>query len=72
MSTLREKMLTELQLKGITPRTQKKYLREVGLMADYFDKPLEELGEKEVKDYLVHMLDQVPDSAEREVDRGQM
>jgi integrase/recombinase XerD len=50
-------MLTDLQLKGITPRTQKKYLREVSLMADYFDKPLEELGEKEVKDYLVHMLE---------------
>jgi site-specific recombinase XerD len=57
MNALREKMLTELQLKGITPRTQKKYLREVNLMADYFDKPLEELGEKEVKDYLVHMLE---------------
>ena len=50
-------MLTDLQLKGITPRTQKKYLREVSIMADYFDKPLEELGEKEVKDYLVHMLE---------------
>jgi len=57
MNTVREKMLTELQLKGITPRTQKKYLREVRIMADYFDKPLEELGEKEVKDYLVHMLE---------------
>jgi integrase/recombinase XerD len=57
MNTLREKMLTELQLKGITPRTQKKYLREVGIMADYFDKPLDELGEKEVKGYLVHMLE---------------
>jgi site-specific recombinase XerD len=56
MSKLREQMLVDLQLKGITPRTQKKYLREIGFMADYFDKPLEELGEKEVKDYLVHML----------------
>ncbi len=56
MDALREQMMKDLQLKGITPRTQHKYLREVGLMADYFDKPLEELGEKEVKDYLVHML----------------
>jgi len=57
MDTLREHMMKDLQLKGITPRTQKKYLREIGIMADYFDKPLEELGEKEVKDYLVHMLE---------------
>jgi integrase/recombinase XerD len=57
MNTLREKMVTDLQLKGITLRTQKRYLREVNLMADYFDRPLEELGEKEVKEYLVHMLE---------------
>jgi site-specific recombinase XerD len=56
MDAVREQMMKDLQLKGITPRTQKKYLREIGFMADYFDKPLEELGEREVKDYLVHML----------------
>ena len=57
MDAVREQMMKDLQLKGITPRTQKKYLREVKIMADYFAKPLEELGEKEVKDYLVHMLE---------------
>jgi len=64
MDALREQMTKDLQLKGITPRTQKKYLREVGIMADYFDKPLEEVGEKEVKDYLVHMLEN------RKISRG--
>jgi integrase/recombinase XerD len=57
MDALREQMTKDLQLKGITSGTQKKYLREVGIMANYFDKPLEELGEQEVKDYLVHMLE---------------
>jgi len=64
MDALREQMTKDLQLKGITPRTQKKYLREVGIMADYFDKPLEEVGEKELKDYLVHMLEN------RKISRG--
>ena len=64
MDAVREQMMKDLQLKGITPRTQKKYLREVGIMAQYFDKPLEELGEQEVKDYLVHMLES------RKVSRG--
>jgi site-specific recombinase XerD len=57
MDALREQMMKDLQLKGITPGTQKKYFREIGLMADYFNKPLEEVGEKEVKNYLVHMLE---------------
>jgi site-specific recombinase XerD len=57
MSTLREKMLSDLQLRGITPRTQKKYLREVRDLANYFKKSPEELGEEEIKKYLVHLLE---------------
>src|SRR6266498_472862 len=57
MDALKEQMTKDLQLRGITPGTQKKYLREVSIMANYFNKPLEDVGEKEVKDYLVHMLE---------------
>ena len=64
MSKLREQMLTDLQLKGITPDTQKKYLREVSNFAKYFGKSPEELGEKEVKEYLVYLLE------ERKLSRG--
>jgi integrase/recombinase XerD len=57
MSTLREKMLAELQLRGITPRTQTAYLREVANLENYFNKSPEELGAEEVKEYLVHLLE---------------
>jgi integrase/recombinase XerD len=57
MSTLREQMLADLQLRGVTPRTQTKYLREVSSLANYFKKSPEELGEKEIKQYLVHLLE---------------
>ena len=50
-------MLSDLQLRGITPRTQTKYLREVSSLANYFDKSPEELGEEEIKQYLVHLLE---------------
>ncbi|MGE5842729.1 MAG: site-specific integrase [Deltaproteobacteria bacterium] len=56
MSTLREQMAADLQLRGITPRTQKKYLREVSNLAKYYHKSPQDLGEQEVKDYLVHLL----------------
>jgi len=58
MNTLREKMLAELQLRGITPRTQTAYLREIAKLENYFNKSPEELGEEEVKEYLVHMLEE--------------
>lgn len=57
MDTVREKMLAELQLRGITPRTQTAYLREIANLEKYFKKSPEELGEEEVKEYLVHMLE---------------
>jgi integrase/recombinase XerD len=50
MGKLREQMQADLHLRGITPRTQKDYLREVSNLAKYFDKSPEELGEKEVKE----------------------
>jgi len=57
MDTLREKMLAELQLRGITLRTQTAYLREITKLENYFNRSPEELGEEEVKEYLVHMLE---------------
>ena len=48
MSTLIEQMLAELQLKGLTPKTQKIYLREVSNYAKYFGKSPEELLPKPV------------------------
>jgi site-specific recombinase XerD len=57
MDTVREKMMAELQLRGITPRTQTAYLREIAKLETYFNRSPEELGEEEVKEYLVHMLE---------------
>ena len=56
MSTLREQMQADLQLSGLTPKTQRIYLREVRNLAKYFDKSPEDLGESEIKKYLLHLL----------------
>lgn len=58
MNTLREQMMEELQLRGLTPKTQKIYLREVSNYAKYFDKSPEELGEKELREYLLYLLNE--------------
>jgi len=56
MGKLREQMQMDLQLRGITPRTQAAYLREVRNLALYFKKSPEELGEKEIKEYLLYLI----------------
>ena len=57
MSTLREQMQADLLLRGITPRTQRDYLREVSNLAKYFGKSPEALTDQEVKEYLIHLLE---------------
>lgn len=55
MTQLREQMLTDMQLKGLTPGTQKDYLREVTNLSKYFNKSPDELLEDEIKEYLLHL-----------------
>ena len=56
MGKLRDRMLVDLQLSGAKPRTQKTYLREAENLAKYFNRPPEELGEDELKEYLLHLM----------------
>ena len=58
MSTLREQMVADIQLRGLTPKTHKIYLREVNNFAKYFDKSPEKLGEKELREYLLYLLNE--------------
>jgi integrase/recombinase XerD len=56
MKKLREQMLVDLQLSGATKSTQKNYLREVDNLAKYFNRSPAELGEAELKEYLLHLI----------------
>ncbi len=58
MGTLRDRMLVDLQLSGAKPSTQRAYLREAENLAKYFHKSPEQLGEDELKEYLLHMMKQ--------------
>ncbi|MDA8171731.1 MAG: site-specific integrase [Nitrospiraceae bacterium] len=57
-------MAEDMKLSGITTPTQKKYLREVGNLAKYFGKSPADIGKEEVKEYLVHLLE------DREIEVG--
>jgi len=49
-------MLADLQLRGVVPSTQKTYLREVSNFAKYFNRSPEELGEDEIKEYMLYLM----------------
>ena len=56
MSEWREQLIVDLQLSGAKPRTQKNYLREVDNLVKYFNRSPEELGEAELKQYMIYLM----------------
>jgi integrase/recombinase XerD len=56
MKTLKQRMTDDLQLRGLSPRTQKMYLGHVARFAKHFMKLPDKLGEKEIKEYLLHLI----------------
>jgi integrase/recombinase XerD len=56
MGKLRDQMLVDLQLSGAKPRTQETYLREAENLAKYFNRSPAQLGEDELKEYLLYLI----------------
>jgi integrase/recombinase XerD len=56
MGKLRDQMLADMELRGLSRTTQKAYLREVRNFVKLYKKPPEQLGTKEVKEYLHHAV----------------
>ena len=54
--TLKQRMQDDLELRGFSPHTQKEYLMRVTHFARYFGKLPDKLGEKEVKEYFLHLV----------------
>ena len=56
MSKLREQMKRDLDLRGLSPKTKEQYLAHVEKFSKYFNKPPEQMGEPEIKQYLHFLL----------------
>jgi integrase/recombinase XerD len=54
-TALRQRMLQDLQLAGLSERTQEAYLRAVRQLADHFHTPPDRLSENQVRDYFLHL-----------------
>ena len=54
-SSLRQRMLHDLQLAGLSERTQEAYLRAVRQLADHFQTPPDRLTEPQLRDYFLHL-----------------
>jgi integrase/recombinase XerD len=55
ITVLRQRMLQDLQLAGLSERTQEAYLRAVRQLADHFHSRPDRLSEQQVREYFLHL-----------------
>ncbi|MBW2005412.1 MAG: site-specific integrase [Deltaproteobacteria bacterium] len=56
MGKLREQMKGDLELRGLSPNTQEIYLRQVNQFSRHYGRSPRQLGEKEIKEYLLYLI----------------
>ena len=55
MTALRQRYLEDLQLRGLSPRTQESYVRVVRKLAEHYGKPPDQVSEEELRQYLLYL-----------------
>jgi site-specific recombinase XerD len=55
MSPLRRRMIDDMQIRNLTPNTQRAYVEQVARFAGYFGKSPELLGPAAIRTYLIHL-----------------
>jgi integrase/recombinase XerD len=55
MTALRQRMLEDMQLRGLAPRTQRSYLQAVQQLAIHYGKPPDQITEEELRQYFLYL-----------------
>ncbi len=55
MTPLRQRMLEDMQLRGLAPKTQEAYATAVRQLAEYYDKSPDQISEAELRDYFLYL-----------------
>jgi integrase/recombinase XerD len=58
MTTLRQRMLEDMQARSLSPQTQATYVQQVSLFARHFNRSPELLGPEEIRSYQVYLTNE--------------
>lgn len=63
MTPLRQRMLEDMQLRGLAPKTQDAYLRAVRQLAEYYARSPDRISEEELRQYFLYLKNEKQASA---------
>lgn len=55
MTALRQRMIEDMQLRGLTVKTQQVYIHTVKQLAEHYDKSPDRISEEELRQYFLHL-----------------
>ena len=58
MTTLRRRMMEDMQVRSLSPQTQATYVQQVALFARHFNRSPELLGPEEIRSYQVYLTNE--------------
>ncbi|HYN25721.1 MAG TPA: site-specific integrase [Pyrinomonadaceae bacterium] len=58
MSPLQQRMLEDMQLRGLSARTQEAYARAVWQLAQYYHRSPAQLGDEELRQYFLYLTNE--------------
>src|ERR1700745_4283635 len=58
MTTLRQRMLEDMQIRNLAGNTQESYVQQVSLFARYFNQSPEQLGPEQIRAYQVYLTNE--------------
>ena len=58
MTTLRRRMMEDMQVRSLSPQTQATYVQQVSLFARHFNRSPELLGPEEIRSYQVYLTNE--------------
>jgi site-specific recombinase XerD len=57
MEDIRQRMIGDMKLRGLTPSTQATYLEAVKVLARHYNSRLDEITQEQVRDFLLYLID---------------
>ena len=57
MKDIRQRMIEDMKLRGLTPGTQATYLEAVKVLARHYNSRLDEITQEQVRDFLLYLID---------------
>jgi integrase/recombinase XerD len=55
MTALRQRMIEDMQLRGLSEKTQEAYVRAVRQLAEHYGRSLDQISEEELRQYFLYL-----------------